>query len=177
MAGDHFEDQINWINGLTGDDRAKAGSVVAWQCVATTINELVKQFNDISFGTTEPHFKHNREVQLKKVIIGMIYELNDCFNQWTAELRKGGLFDDKLKGLKKAFEDSCAKLGLSQLKEIRNGVAFHFKESLTDPDGIVELYTKIDQIPKETLSAIVIAAHECGYAMRDKVMESLCRTT
>jgi hypothetical protein len=69
MASDHFKNQIEWINGLTGDERAKAGSVVAWQCVMTTINELVRRFNDITFGMEEPQFKHDREVQLKKVIV------------------------------------------------------------------------------------------------------------
>jgi hypothetical protein len=176
MAKDPFANQIDWITGLAGDDRAKAGSVVAWQCIATTINELVKRFNDISSGTTEPQFKRNCEVQLKKMIIGMIYELRDCFNQWTADLRKRGMFNDTLKSLKRAFEDSCEKVGLTQLKDIRNGVAFHFKESLTNPDAIVDLYTKIDEVPKETLSEIVIAAHECGYAMRDAIVKSLDTT-
>jgi hypothetical protein len=173
MAGDQFENQLNWIKGLTGEDRSKASSVVAWQCIATTNNELVKRFNDFSFGRTEQQSKHNYEVQLKKVIIGTIYELNDCFHKWTAYLRRQGLFHDKLKCLKQTFEDTCRTVGLSELKEIRNGVAFHFKEFLTDADAIIELYTNIDQIPREMLSKNVIAGHACGYAMRDKVVKTL----
>ena len=173
---DQFEKGMDWIKGLAGEEAAKAGSVVAWQCIATTINELVEHFNTITFMSQRTEFKRNRQVQLKKIIIGMIFEINDCLGQWTAELRKHELFDDNLKNLKSTFESCCKKVGIAQLKDIRNGVAFHFKESLTDPDAIVELYMKIDRIPICTLREIVDAAHSCGRAMCDKVVKNLSTT-
>ena len=60
MAADHFQNQMNWVQSLSGDEQLKAGSVVAWQCIATTLDELVRTFNTITFGSDNQKLKRNR---------------------------------------------------------------------------------------------------------------------
>lgn len=173
MVSDHFQNQITWVQGLTGDDKKKAGSAVAWQCVMTTLNELVRHFNEVTFSSDEPTLKHNREVQLKKVLIGMLFEVVDTLNHWTGVLREDGLFDDQIKEKKVAFEDAYKRVGVGELKKIRDSIAFHYTKSLTDPDAIVDLLTRIDQIPLSVLNDIIKEANFCGLAMRDKVVRNI----
>ncbi len=51
MAGDRFQTEIDWVQSLVGDDKVKAGSVMSWQATASTLNELVKHFNAITFSS------------------------------------------------------------------------------------------------------------------------------
>ena len=164
---------MSWVQGLSGDEQIKAGSVVAWQCIATTLNELVKNFNNITFGSDNEELKRNREVQLKKVIIGMLYEMDGCLDYWARVLNDKGLLDQQIKEKKKQFKTACKQVGLEVLKQVRNGVAFHFTDYLTDPTAIMETYTKIDQISLDSINEILRAGNLCGFAMRDKIMNSM----
>lgn len=170
MAADQFQNQLDWINRHTGDDRQIVGSAVAWQFISRTLNELVKHFNTITFGEDDG-FRRDREAQLKKLIIGMVYELDDCLDTWAKLLRERDWLDATITDLKKAFKQNCRKVGLDQIRRIRDRVAFHLAESLQDPDEIVALYTAIDGIRLESLREIVTSAQVCGYAMRDKITE------
>lgn len=171
--GDQFQDQMEWVQGLSGQKQIAAGAVVAWQCVATTLNELVKHFNVIVSGSDEPHLKHVREVQLKKVIIGMLYEMDACLDRFARILMAKGPLDQEVKDKKKEFKTACRKVGLDVLREIRNGVAFHFADYLTDPEAIVETYNKIDKISLEAINEILKAGNLCGYSIRDRVIGSI----
>jgi len=173
MAHDHFHNQMNWVQGLSGDEKVTAGTVVAWQSVATTLNELVKHFNTKTFGSEQPELKRDREVQLKKVIIGMLYEMDACLDFWAGKLNEEGLLDQEIKDQKKDFKTACKKVGLDVLKGIRNGVAFHFTDYLADPDAIVETYMKVDQISLDSINEILRAANLCGFAMRQRVLENI----
>src|SRR4051812_3713807 len=93
MAGVHFENQMSWVKGLSGDEKVKAGTIVAWQSVATTLNELVKHFNSVTSGSEQQDLRRDREVQLKKVIIGMLYEMDACLDFWAGKLNDKGLLD------------------------------------------------------------------------------------
>ncbi len=169
MAGDKFQDQMNWILDQSGDEKVKAGMIVAWQSIETTLNELVKHFNNITFGLEQQDFKRYREVQLKKVIIGMLYEMDACLDFWAKKLNDKKLLDQEIKDKKKEFKTACKKVGLDELKEIRNGVAFHFKKYLADPDAIVDTYTKVDKISLDSINEILRAAIRCGRAMLEKL--------
>jgi hypothetical protein len=164
---------MDWVQSLTGDQKVKAGTVVAWQSVATTLNELVKHFNCITFGSEQQDLRGDREVQLKKVIIGMLYEMDSCLDYWAGILNGEGLLDQEVKDKKKEFKTACKKVGLDVLKSIRNGVAFHFTDYLSDPDAIVDTYTKIDQISLDSINEILRAANFCGLAMRQRVLETI----
>lgn len=173
MAADHFDKQMEWVQSLTGDQKVIAGSVVAWQAIATTLNELVKHFNSIAHGSQEEDSKRTREVQLKKVIIGMLYEMDGCLDYWAMMLREKGLLDQKIKECKKKFKRACRKIGLHVLKQVRNGVAFHFTDFLSDPDAIVEVYRMIDRMSLCSINEILREANHCGFAMRSKVVETI----
>lgn len=173
MASDHFQNQMSWVQGLSGDEKVKAGTVVAWQAVATTLNEIVKHFNAITFGSEQPNLKRDREVQLKKVIIGMLYEMDACLDFWAGKLNEKGLLDQEMKDKKKEFKTACKRVGLDVLKDIRNGVAFHSTKYLADPDAIVATYTKVDQISLDSINEILETANICGFRMRQKVLESI----
>jgi hypothetical protein len=171
--GDHFQDQMEWVQGLSGQQRIDAGAVVAWQCTATTLNELVKNFNTIVSGSDDPGSKHDREVQLKKVIIGMLYEMDKGLDLFAGMLKGKDLLDQDIKDKKREFKTACKKVGLDVLKNIRNGVAFHFGKTLEDPEAIIETYLAVDQISMDAINEIMRAANICGYAMRDKIIRSL----
>lgn len=171
--GDHFQNQIGWVQGLSGQQRIDAGVVVAWHCTATTLNELVKHFNTIVSGSDDPDLKHDREVQLKKVIIGMLYEMDKGLDLFAGVLKGKDLLDQDIKDKKREFKTACKKVRLDVLKNIRNGVAFHFAKSLEDPEAIIETYLAIDQISMDAINEILTAANNCGYAMRDKIVGSL----
>jgi hypothetical protein len=173
MAIDRFQSQLDWVRGFGGDDKVKAGSAVSWEAIASTLNEIVRQFNAITFGSNEQDSKRYREVQLKKVIIGLLYEMDACLDYWARELLKGNLLDQDIVDKKKEFKTACKKVGLDVLKQIRNGVAFHFTDYLTDPDAIVSTYEKVDRITLDSINEILRAANLCGYAMRDKVVGSM----
>ena len=164
---------IDWVQSLDGDDKVKAGSVMSWQATASTLNELVKHFNAITFGSDDPEAKRYREVQLKKVIIGLLFEMDACLDLWAGELQKADLLDQEIKDKKKEFKTACKKVGLDVLKQIRNGVAFHFTDYLKDPEAVVATYQQVDQITMDSINEILRAANFCGYAMRDKVTESI----
>lgn len=173
MTPDLFDEGLAWISGLSGDRKVKAGMIVSWQFIAATLGQLVARFTELSSASARPEMARHREVQLKKLIIGMLYEMVACLNVWTGELNRAGLMDEDLKEKKRTFEVEYDKIGLQELKEIRNGVAFHFTDYLTDPDAIVETYAKVDKIPIESLNAMLRAALDCGYAMRKKVHDSM----
>jgi hypothetical protein len=173
MASDQFQSQLEWVRGLAGDDKVKAGSVVSWQAIAATLNEIVKHFNVIAFGSEEPKSRRYREVQLKKVVIGLLYEMDACLDYWANELRKADLLDQDITDKKKEFKTACKKVGLDVLKQVRNGVAFHYTDYLSDPDAIVTTYEKVDQITLDSINDILRAANLCGFAMRDKVVDSM----
>ena len=173
MASDRFQTEMDWVQSLTGDAKVTAGSVVSWQSIAATLNEFVKHFNAITFGSDQPDAKRYREVQLKKVIIGLLYEMDACLDYWARKLREGNLLDPAIVDKKKGFKTACKKVGLDVLKEIRNGVAFHFTDYLSDPDAIVTTYQKLDGISLDSINEILRAANDCGYAMRDKLLGSM----
>lgn len=173
MANDRFQSQLEWIQGLAGDDKVKAGSVVSWQAIAATLNEIVKHFNTITFNSDEPDSKRYREVQLKKVVIGLLYEMDTCLDYWANELQKTKLLDQDIVDKKREFKIACKKVGLDTLKQVRNGVAFHCTDYLTNPDAIVTTYKKVDQITLDSINEILCAANLCGFAMRDKVVDSM----
>ncbi len=173
MASDHFRNQMDWVQSLTGAQKVKAGSVVAWESVATTLNELVKHFNSITFGSEQRDFGRHREVQLKKVIIRMLYAMHNCLDYWAGILNGEGLLDQEIKDKKKEFKAACKNVGLEALKTIRNRVAFHFTDYLSDPDAIVDTYTRIDQISLDSINGILRAASFCGFAMRQRVLETI----
>ncbi len=173
MANDRFETEIDWVQRLTGDEKVKAGSVVSWQAITTTLNELVKHFNAITFGADQPETRRYREVQLKKVIIGLLYEMDACFDYWAWKLREANLLDKAIVDKRKEFKTACKKVGLDVLKGIRNGVAFHFTDYLSDPDAIVATYQTVDGISLDSINEILGAATQCGCAMRDKVVGSM----
>ncbi len=170
---DDFERQISWVESLDGDDKAKAGSVVAWQGISTTLNELLSRFNEINL-TPEPDKKQrNREAHLKKMIVGMLFELDSCLNFWAKVLLDDKLLSDEIKHKKKAFKTEINKVGLDTLKSIRNGVAFHCTEYLSNPDALTKTYRKVDSMNLDALSRIHKAAIDCGFAMRDVVVQSI----
>src|SRR5262245_43749001 len=103
MARDEFQSQLEWVRGFTGDAKVKAGSVVSWQAIALTLNEIVKQFNVITFDSTRLETKRYREVQLKKVLIGLLYEMDSCLDYWAYELRKLNMLDSEILEKKKQF--------------------------------------------------------------------------
>jgi hypothetical protein len=78
MVSDKFEREMTWIEGLTGEARVKAGMVVAWQAILTTLNELVKLLNTIHFSSDQPDSKRDRQTQIKKLIIGILHEMVQC---------------------------------------------------------------------------------------------------
>lgn len=172
MASD-WKSQLDWIRGLTGDDKVKVGSVVSWQATAVTLNEIVKHFNVITFGSNEADSQRCREVQLKKIVVGLLYEMDACLDFWANELQKAHLLDQDIVDTKKEFKTACKKVGLDVLKQVRNGVAFHYTDYLTDPEAIVSTYERVDQITLDSINEILYAANACGYAMRDKVVESM----
>jgi hypothetical protein len=173
MASDRFQSQLDWVRGVAGDEKVRASSVVSWQAIASTLNEIVRHFNAIAFVSDEQDSKRYREVQLKKVIIGLLYEMDACFDYWASELRKANLLDQDIVDKKKEFKTVCKKVGLDVLKQIRNGVAFHYKDYLTEPDAMVSTYETVDQIWLDSINEILRAANLCGYAMRDKVVGSM----
>ena len=173
MASDHFQNQMNWVQSLAGDQKVKASSVVAWQSTATTLNELVKHFNSITFGSDQQDLKRVREVQLKKIIIGMLYEMDECLDYWAGKLNSEGLLDQEIKDMKKEFKTACKKVGLDVLKDIRDRVAFHFTKYLDYLDAVVETYMKVDQISLESINEILRTANLCGFAMRQKVLDTI----
>lgn len=173
MPGDQFQDQIDWIKSLSGDSKVDAGTVVAWYAVTMTLKELIDHFNTITFNSAQGDMKRYREVQLKKVIIGMLYEMDGCLKHWAGLLHKKGKLDNGIVQKRKDFETECKKVGFSELKDIRNGVAFHFTDYLTEPDAIVDTYTKIDEISLSSINAILRTAIDCGEAMKQKVSETI----
>ena len=117
--------------------------------------------------------KRYREVQLKKVVIGLLFEMDECLDFWAGELQKADLLDQDIKDKKKEYKTACKKVGLDVLRQIRNGVAFHFTDYLKDPEAVVATYQTVDQITLVSINEILCAANFCGYAMRDKVVESI----
>jgi hypothetical protein len=170
---DEFERQISWVESLDGDDRAKAGSVVAWQGISTTLNELVSRFNDIKLAPAPNKKQRNREVHLKKLIVGMLFELDSCLDYWARLLREDGLLTNDINDKKKAFKTEMKKVGLDKLKSIRNGIAFHCTDYLSEPDALIETYRTVDSMSIDALRRIHTAAIDCGFAMRDSVMNTI----
>ncbi len=121
MANDHFQSQLDWVRGLVGDNKVKAGSVVSWQAISSTLNEMVKHFNTIALnsvlGSDEQSLKRYREVQLKKVVIGLLYEMDDCLDYWASELRKANLLDQDIVEKKKGIAIEPAFNGYYDLKD------------------------------------------------------------
>lgn len=172
-AADDFERQITWVEQLDGDDKVKAGSVVAWQGISATLNELVNRFNDINLAPVADKAQRNREAHVKKLIVGMLFELDSCLDYWAKLLIDDELFTGAIRDKKKAFKTETKKVGLDALKSIRNGIAFHCTEYLSDPEALTETYRKVDSITVEALGRIHTAAIDCGYAMRDAVVGSI----
>lgn len=173
MTEDTFQRKMNWIKEHSGEQQVKAGSIVAWECLVTTLDELVGRFNDITFSETRSESKRYREVQLKKIIIGMLYEMDQCLDYWAATLNKDGLLNVDIKTKKKNFKMACDIVGLDILGNIRNNISFHFADIIAHPDAVVDNYTKVDQMSLESISRIIESANLCGFAMRDKVITSI----
>ena len=173
MAVDDFQRQMEWVEELSGDQQMKAGSVVAWQCISTTLSELISRFNEINLAPVKDNASRNREVHLKKIIVGMLYEIGGCLDYWARILREDKLLTEEIEEKKKTFKTECKKVGIDTLKAIRNGVAFHCTDYLTDPVALVDTYRKVDGMNLASLNRVYTAAIECGYAMRSVVMNSL----
>jgi hypothetical protein len=177
LSSDHFANTIDWINRATcKEEKADVSSVVAWQCVATTLNELVRHYHTITGPSTDQKNRRYREVQIKKLIIGMLYESVDCIEKWAGRLYRAGLFDSNLKQMKEVFETRYKVIGLGTLKEIRNAAAFHFTDLIADGDAVVDVYTKIDGIPINQLDKLIKAMQLCGNEMVLKDMGKLDTT-
>ncbi len=175
MSTDDFERQISWVEQLHGDEKAKAGSIVAWQGISTTLDELVNRFNDINLATIADNKQRNREAHLKKLIVGMLFEIDSCLDYWTRLLNEDGQLTDDIKAKKKKFKTETKKIGLDTLKTIRNGIAFHCTNYLSDPEALTKTYRKVDAISLKALSSVHLAAVDCGFAMRDAVLESISK--
>ncbi len=160
---DIFDTRINWIKMLNGKKKEQAGSIVAWQFVVDTLQVLVQSFSSI---TGDDDKRRIRESQIKKMLIGMLFEMDECLDLWANQLRINGLLDDEIKRLKKKFKQSSRKV--SDLKDIRNGIAFHFADSLLVPDAIIELYTRVDKISLDTINEIMTGGILCGESMKIK---------
>ena len=76
---------------------------------------------------------------------------------------------------KRVFKTEVKKVGLDTLKTIRNGIAFHCTEYLSDPDALTQTYRQVDAMTVEALRRIHLAAIDCGYAMRNVIVESIGR--
>jgi hypothetical protein len=173
MVSDKFEREMTWIEGLTGEARVKAGMVVAWQAILTTLNELVKLLNTIHFSSDQPDSKRDRQTQIKKLIIGILHEMVQCLDSWSGKLNGVDLLDEEIKDKKMEFMIACKKFGLGNLNHVRNEVAFHFAKSMSNPDTIVDAYRMIDQKSFDSINEIVRTANDCGLAMRDKIMGNM----
>ena len=167
---DEFEKQISWVEGLEGDEKIKAGSIVAWQGISGTLNELIARFNEVNLSTDEDSKKRYRENHLKKMIVGMLFELDNCLDNWGKILMDKNLLTEDIKEKKKGFKTEINKVGLKNLKQIRNGIAFHYTDFLSDPDALTDTYRKLDNINIEALNRIHKAGIDCGYAMRNSVI-------
>jgi len=157
-----------WIDGHsdTLEKRRAAAAIVAWECVATTLNDLVKLYNDIKGDDSLAYF---RRIQVKKQIVGMLHETRECLTFWKGCAYVQQLKDAKIRGLERDFKIAFRTLGISDARNIRNELAFHSKDSFDDVERFLELLEKVDVMPIQLLQNAIDASRELGYAIRDEL--------
>jgi hypothetical protein len=165
---------MDWIKRSTdAEEKADIGSVVAWQCVANTLNELVRHFHTITAPNADAKYQRYREIQIKKLITSMLYEAVDCIEKWAGKLHRAGLFDQKLKEMKEEFETRCKVIGLNTLKLIRNAAAFHFTDLIADGDAVVDVYARPAWVLAEELGEVVRRQLAGAHVRRHEIQERL----
>ncbi len=167
---DQFDRQLEWVTSLTGEDQIAAGSIMAWQGISAALNELVGRFNEVHLDTQSSNDQRHREIHIKKLIVGMFFEMDACMDCWAGRLHASGKLTDEITSKKRAFKLAIKCVGLDVLKEIRNGVAFHCSDYLGNPGALVQTYKKLDSITLDQLNELLKTGIQCGYAMRDQVV-------
>ena len=161
--------QVEWVVDGDGDTRRYRSMVIGWQNVIYTINVLVEKFNSELLDQEEdtPN-EPMREVAIKKLIIGALFELEICIGIWTNELRKCGLFTgdlvDKKREIRKTFKE------VKKFKDIRNKIGFHFDDPYLDPTSLLSLYEKVDGFSLDYLNHMLRSIIKLGEAFKEVIL-------
>src|SRR5262245_57957071 len=112
MAKNHFENQLAWLRGAKGEAQRAAGAVIIWQGVSSSLNELVTRFNEISRREVNDAMTTHRQIHLKKLIVGLLFEVKACFAAWAGSLKLNGKLTDAIKQDLAAFHAALAQTGI-----------------------------------------------------------------
>ena len=135
-----FNRQLDWVTSLKGDAKIDAGSVIHWHGICTTVNLLVVLFNQVNLGESAIDTRGEREIQIKKMIVGLFYEMDGCLDFWATQLVQKGRLTKNIESKKKVFKKFLKVVGVPLLKEIRNALAFHFTDYISQPDALIATY-------------------------------------
>ena len=161
-AHDSFKKQLDWVMDRPGGKRRFASAVFSWQMARQTVSELMENRSYVREESTEDE-RNFRAIQLEKLLMGYFFEMEDFFDHWASMLRDAGHLSDEIKVTKKSFKDSLKTLvKSSDLRDVRNGVAFHFTRFIHQPEELVRVYRVVLDIESDHLERVFLAMYECG---------------
>ena len=169
FVGADFQKQIEWVDGSsTPDEAERRGLIVSFQLAQSTLNCLIRSYKNIGAVTDDADEAVLYGLMIKKTIVGMLYEIRQAAEQRAiGALKNHGTYDDAMKAAHR--ELLKATDAIPEMKAIRNAIAFHMTDVLSDPKKLSSEYASLEGLDIDRLDAAIRATYRFVGQLRKSI--------
>jgi hypothetical protein len=102
---------------------------------------------------------------IKKMVVGTLFEIRQAAEQASiGVLKKHGAYTEAVKAAHKRLIEATDSI--PEMKDVRDGIAFHITDTLRNPQELSAMYRILDGLEIERLDNAVEATYDFVSALR-----------